>query len=57
MKLKEGDKVIVRAYDGSPLGVWTVRRQWMNHRTHLVTAKSDITGEIVYFSEDELEAI
>lgn len=57
MRLKEGDKVTVRTYNGSSLGVWTVRRQWLNHGTHMVTAKNDTTGEIGYFSEDELEAI
>ena len=52
-KFNEGDRVRC-VYSG---GIYIVRRQWMNHRTPMVTARNAETGFIGYFSADELEKV
>ena len=52
-KFKEGDKV--RYVLGS--NIYIVRKQWMNHKTPMVTAKAEDNGQIVWFSADELEKV
>ena len=52
-KFKEGDRV--RYVMGS--NIYIVRKQWMNHKTPMVTAKAEDSGWIGWFSADELEKI